>query len=951
MTFIIGQRWISNTESQLGLGIVTDTSHRQVTLNFPAANEERIYATNNPPLSRIMCKEGEELITNELKTITITHVEDNHGLLLYKGTDESGATHTITEQSMHCSIKLSTPEQRLFNGLLDKLNSFKLRIDTLNHISRLQQSTVRGLLGSRTNHLPHQIYIAQEVAQRYAPRVLLADEVGLGKTIEAGMILHYQLHTGRAQRVLIVVPNTLIHQWLVEMRRRFNLYFSIIDQNRYDDEQRDALDDDDTDEIIPVSIHNLFETEQLVLCSIDFLMNNEQAHEHATSAHWDLLVVDEAHHLYWSEDTKSPEYTCIERLSAQSKGLLLLTATPEQVGIESHFARLRLLDSARFYDFEQFKKEEVQYQSINQMVQDLINHQQTSQSSDISPELKDQLQVHLGEQTPSNSNDAIKMLLDRHGTGRVLFRNTRSAIQGFPPRHLHPYPLSQPPLYKALINQEAGIHLYPEQRLDKETWMTHDPRVQWLASKIIELRPHKVLVICAEAKTAIALEQHLKLKAHIRSSTFHEGLTIIERDRAAAYFSEQELGAQALICSEIGSEGRNFQFAHHLILFDLPLNPDLLEQRIGRLDRIGQLHPIQIHVPYLVDTAQETLFRWYHEGINLFEQSCSVGCSIYDAFEEELLANLIETNAAQLNTLLTKTQQYTEKTNRTLHEGRNQLLEINSCNKPLAEELIQAIETEENNEELAHYMAKIFHEYGVDHEHHSDHAEILRPTAHMKAGYFPGLKDEGITITYSRAKALVREDMEFLSWEHPMVHESMDLVLSTDLGNASLTTISVKNIMPGTLFLETFYTINCAAPKELQLDRFVPFNPIRLLIDLSGKNLSKILNYEQLNKMCKQVQAHLGCAIIKEIRTDIETILAQSNKIAETQMLDTIETAKLNMTDNITQETNRLLALQKVNPSIRADEINHLKKQLMESEQFIGSAALQLQALRVVINN
>ena len=388
-----------------------------------------------------------------------------------------------------------------------------------------------------------------------------------------------------------------------------------------------------------------------------------------------------------------------------------------------------------------------------------------------------------------------------------------------------------------------------------------------------------------------------------------------------------------------------------MILFDLPLNPDLLEQRIGRLDRIGQLHPIQIHVPYLVDTAQETLFRWYHEGINLFEQSCSVGCSIYDAFEEELLANLIETNAAQLNTLLTKTQQYTEKTNRTLHEGRNQLLEINSCNKPLAEELIQAIETEENNEELAHYMAKIFHEYGVDHEHHSDHAEILRPTAHMKAGYFPGLKDEGITITYSRAKALVREDMEFLSWEHPMVHESMDLVLSTDLGNASLTTISVKNIMPGTLFLETFYTINCAAPKELQLDRFVPFNPIRLLIDLSGKNLSKILNYEQLNKMCKQVQAHLGCAIIKEIRTDIETILAQSNKIAETQMLDTIETAKLNMTDNITQETNRLLALQKVNPSIRADEINHLKKQLMESEQFIGSAALQLQALRVVINN
>ncbi|MCO6763725.1 hypothetical protein KQH43_32020, partial [Streptomyces sp. EL5] len=79
----------------------------------------------------------------------------------------------------------------------------------------------------------------------------------------------------------------------------------------------------------------------------------------------------------------------------------------------------------------------------------------------------------------------------------------------------------------------------------------------------------------------------------------HEGMSILERDRAAAYFADEEFGAQVLICSEIGSEGRNFQFAHHLVLFDLPAHPDLLEQRIGRLDRIGQRHTIQLHVPYL----------------------------------------------------------------------------------------------------------------------------------------------------------------------------------------------------------------------------------------------------------------------------------------------------------------------------------------------------------------
>ena len=89
-------------------------------------------------------------------------------------------------------------------------------------------------------------------------------------------------------------------------------------------------------------------------------------------------------------------------------------------------------------------------------------------------------------------------------------------------------------------------------------------------------------------------------------------------DKAAHYFAQNEDGAQVLICSEIGSEGRNFQFAHQLVLFDLPLIPDLLEQRIGRLDRIGQQRDIQIHVPYFSDSAQQVLFDWYHQGLNAF---------------------------------------------------------------------------------------------------------------------------------------------------------------------------------------------------------------------------------------------------------------------------------------------------------------------------------------------
>ncbi|WP_298625692.1 RNA polymerase-associated protein RapA [uncultured Legionella sp.] len=956
MTFTVGQRWISNTESQLGLGIITELNGRQVSIIFPAAEEDRIYAIDNAPLSRIIYKVGETITTNDQNKLMVTEVHDKQGLIVYTCHDEAGEERQITELALNCFIKLSTPQQRLFSGLIDKLNSFKLRIDTLNHTSRLQQSKVRGLLGSRTNHLAHQVYIASEIAQRHAPRVLLADEVGLGKTIEAGMILHYQLHTGRASRVLIVVPDTLIHQWLVEMRRRFNLYFSIIDQKRFELLQSTEEDDDIDDEYSdsPAVESNAFESEQLVLCSLSFLMNNETARQQAIEAGWDLLVVDEAHHLHWSEESQSSEYQCIEQLSMQSKGLLLLTATPEQVGIESHFARLRLLDPSRFYNFLEFKKEEENYQQINKLVQNLIAHQEHEQSDELNAELKAQLLPFLGKDIDPSISNTIRNLLDRHGTGRVLFRNTRAAIKGFPERQLHAYPLPLPPIYAALNHISNTVNLYPEQLLENGAWLASDPRVQWLVSKIDALHPEKVLVICAKAKTALDLEQHLKLKAGIRSTAFHEGLSIIERDRAAAYFSEQEQGAQALVCSEIGSEGRNFQFAHHLVLFDLPLNPDLLEQRIGRLDRIGQKNTIEIHVPYLENSAQELLFRWYNEGINLFAQSCSVGFSIYEQFEDRLLPILNQKSSSidndDLNQLINDTQVYTQEINKALQEGRDRLLELNSCNHDVAQELIEEIEAEESSIELENYMAKVFHEFGVDHEYHSEFAEILRPTEHMKSSHFPGLKEDGVTVSYSRTKALIREDMEFLSWEHPMVNESMEMILNSEIGNATLATISVKSIAPGTLFLETFYTVNCAAPKYLQLDRFLPFIPIRILMDRTGKNLSKVLDYQQLNSMCEPVKRHLGYPIIKQVSTDIEAILQNTNKIAEHNMLEIMEQAKVKMLASIGQEVARLEALQRINPTIRSEEIEFFKQQIVDSELFINSATLTLQALRVVIN-
>ncbi|KTD80533.1 RNA polymerase-associated protein RapA [Legionella waltersii] len=955
MTYTIGQRWISNTETQLGLGIITDFDRRQVCLSFPAVGEERIYSTDNPPLSRIIYKAGDEITTNQQERMEVISVNENKGIVFYSGQDKDGNEISISELALSSFIKLNTPQQRLSSGIIDKLDSFKLRVDTIHLCNRLQQSKIRGLIGSRTSHLTHQVYIAQEVGQRFAPRVMLADEVGLGKTIEAGMILHSQLQTARANRVLIVVPDSLIHQWLVEMLRRFNLQFSIIDETRYE-QQPDELTEDDEEGLSggdwPEQPANLFESEQLVLTSLDFLMSNDIAQKHVIESDWDLLVVDEAHHLHWSENEISPEYLFIEQLAKKSKGLLLLTATPEQAGIESHFSRLRLIDPARFYTLQEFVKEENQYQTINEIVQQLLISLEENLNHRLNTKEQTLLKPYL-DNPPETAQEAISQLLDRYGTGRVLFRNTRATIKGFPIRVVHSYPLPCPAIYN-LEGEDISTSLYPESAVKGEEWIKQDPRVHWLIDKITELFPKKILVICASKNTAQTLEHHIKLKTNIQCADFHEGLSIIERDRAAAYFADEEQGAQALICSEIGSEGRNFQFAHHLVLFDLPLNPDLLEQRIGRLDRIGQKHPIQIHVPYLINTAQEKLFVWFQEGLNNLQQSCSYGFSIYELYANKLLPVLtnqkIDSSSPEFKQLIDETRDSAKKIKESLNKGRNPLLELNSCNAAIGQELIQSIEAEENCLELQNYMGKVYQEFGIDHEYHSEDAEILHPGNHMKTSYFPGLQEDGMTVTYSRLKALVREDMEFLSWEHPMVFGAMEMILESELGNATIATISIKNIQPGTLFLESLYTIHCAAPKALQLDRFLSLNPIRVLMDISGKNLSHVLSFEQLNGLCTAVKPHIAYPIIKQIQDQINTILSQSNQMAELQMQEILSRAESTMNASLLNEINRLEALKRLNPTIREEELDYLRKQKIDSELHINASTLKLQAVRVIIN-
>ena len=915
MEYVLGQRWISQTETELGLGIIVGLEGRHVTVRFPAAEEDRVYATTNSPLARVTYQVGETLLDLEQQSRKVVDYEEMDGLRYYLTADEAGEQKVVPETQLSGHVQLSAPNQRLFSGHFDKAHEYEMRVETLHHRDRLQRSQVRGLLGTRTNLLAHQIYIAQEVAQRYAPRVLLADEVGLGKTIEAGMIIHHQLQTGLASRVLIIVPEPLLHQWLVEMLRKFSLRFALFDQGRYD-------------ALLEAGETNPFESEQLVLCGLDFLCQPE-VYDRAISAGWDLTIVDEAHHLTWSEDQASEAYQVVEAVAQASAGLLLLTATPEQLGLDSHFARLRLIDPARFAQLAQFRAEQSHYVELNQVVAQLQAGEPLSEEQQA---WLSQRQISLDDAAPA---ELINQLLDQHGTGRVLFRNTRSAVAGFPQRVLHSYPLQMPPGQTAV-----------------DGWLTHDPKVKWVEQFLASHRQDKVLLICAQAQTAVDLEKHLHLDVGIRSAAFYEDLSIVERDRAAAYFADEEGGAQVLICSEIGSEGRNFQFAHHLVLFDLPANPDLLEQRIGRLDRIGQAQDVQIHVPYVVGTHQETLFQWYHHGMNAFCASFSAGAALAAEFSDELdaIANATDDRPARLTDLVERTQQRTQAIREELSQGRDRLLELNSCKPAVAQEVIDEIVATEQADALADYMERVFDIFGVDHEPHSEHSLVLTPTEHMLTPSFPLLGDVGVTITYNRERAQVREEWEFLTWESPMVTGVFDLVLGGDLGNTNLSSISLKSLPAGTVLLECFYVSRISAPKQLQVDRFMPATPIRVLVDPRGRDLAGAITHAQLNGLCQPVNKAARLAVVKEIRGVMENGLQAADKLAQKQAQVLGEQAHARADALVGGELVRLSSLRHVNPNIRAEEIEFLQSQLTQVQAQIDKASLELQAARVIIS-
>ncbi len=916
--YLVGQRWISEAETDLGLGLVQSEDFRSVTLYFPTIDDVRTYARQSAPLTRVIFKTGDVVPLQDGSVMEVAEVDEVDGIAFYHSNERS-----ISEIQLSGSIQLNQPADRLFSGQIDSNSLYELRQLAFKQITQLRQRPFYGLLGGRTSLLPHQLYIAHQLTQDSIPRALLADEVGLGKTIEAGLILHRLLLQQRVQRVLILVPDHLLHQWLVEMIRRFNLRFEIRQPRDFAE-----LDED-------MSIGDVFSSGQLFLCPMSLARHNA-ASELMLSESWDMLVVDEAHHLEWNDDKPDAGYQLVEALAFKTPGVLLLTATPEQLGVEGHFARLRLLDPERYPSLDKFLEQQQYYQPIAELAGVL------SEGDELSSGQLSRLQEWLPDFDGFDDKPRVlEALIDRFGPGRAMFRNTRHSVSGFPVRQPNLALLPCP----AYANQDVdGLNLFPE--VHQPAWLDTDPRIEWVHDLLKSTGKNKVVLICHHAQTVLELEQALWSAYGIQVAVFHEDMDLIERDRAAAYFSDSETGARLLLCSEIGSEGRNFQFAHHLVLFDLPFNCDLIEQRIGRLDRIGQSEAINIHVLAFDDHATGRWAQLLHQGMDSFSHPNVAAQSLLEAHRDAIEA-AVSTGESMADVVALLSQRR-ESLEVELERGRDKLLELHSCHPSQAKTLAQdmTITHIEDEAELNDFIDLFTDAFGIEMADLGGDCITLAPGDHMVVPDLPHLPDDGFMATTSRDVALARDDVQFLSWEHPFIDQALELITSSAMGNTAVGYVDFHDFKTGDCYIQLQFVASCAAPKHLGVERYLPSDAMHLTFTPGGD--LKVNEPELASFVLPVPKRGTARGLVEQKTAEVKPLIHKLEKMGNNQLGKMVQRAVERADVAYQDRLQRLRALAEQNPNISSQLIQHIEKEHQDVVGAIRDAQLQMDSVRLV---
>ncbi|HYB93755.1 MAG TPA: helicase-related protein [Vicinamibacterales bacterium] len=558
----IGSYLTHRFNPELGIGRIVALEGRVLVVEFPRANTTLRFAANAEALVPVDLSAGRPVrVTATNHETTIAAVRGDGSFTLANG--QHAASHALWPLELEGALL-----ERLAVGDLDDVDDFITRMNILHLLALREADGLGSFLGGRVRLFPHQLYVAERASAADPVRWLLADEVGLGKTIEASLILNRLVHLGKVTRCLVVAPDTLTVQWLGELWRKYHQVFTLLDKERLDDVAKDFGDG-----------FNPFELHPRTVVSLEMLIERPQLTEQAVKADIDLLVVDEAQRLRRPPGHPGePAWRAVAPIAALGRHVLLLSATPLEDDAHGFF---RLLQMLRPQDFPEDMSIEARLADSTPLPACTSATRRADIGGlpprvgipvELAPTIKDQPPPQRSVENAVRRTPVANVVAAREKVDRV-----RRALA------------SGAALAAVLGPDDAQL------RSQAIAMDAVDPRVEWLARQAPRWREarQKTLVFVAHRETLEMLREKLSQRAQLATGIFHEALTPARRDTEVARFRESD-GPSLLISTESGGEGRNFEFCRRIILFDLPWKPTVVEQRIGRLDRIGRKIPVDV---------------------------------------------------------------------------------------------------------------------------------------------------------------------------------------------------------------------------------------------------------------------------------------------------------------------------------------------------------------------
>jgi ATP-dependent helicase HepA len=277
------------------------------------------------------------------------------------------------------------------------------------------------------------------------------------------------------------------------------------------------------------------------------------------------------------------------------------------------------------------------------------------------------------------------------------------------------------------------------------------------------------------------------------------------------------------------------------------------------------------------------------------------------------------------------------------------LLERNSHDPDAGAAIIAALEERETAEQLHEFCEHLFDRLGIEQDYLDEHLSLVRPTENLATGQLPGLPEEGITATYNRPTALARDDITFLTWEHPIIMETMAALLGSDIGKASIGTFKHRGVPAGTVLLEAIHRVECLAPVYLETGQFLHKQPIRTVLTQTGKAVGDKLSSQFLAEALQSVPSATSAAALNKLRPVLEKLTPALELIATDEVLRRTEDAVNKASQFYGDELNRLTYLQSLNPAIRSEEIEALEAARDACQVALSQTKPALEGLRVCI--